>query len=208
MGTIYVLNNFVSPNPFLNIIIGGVLFTSVFIATDPVTSPYTRVGYDIYLVLMGIFIFGVTEFTSQRPGIAMGVLGANLMVPIIDRYTPNRVFAKPYSYVKLIKLIMISSLFIMVGLYTITYKNEDIIPKNINYTNLRKYFGSDVEFEDKIIEDGFIYYSLKKDGLDIGTYVVGESKGSGKRRIGFDLAVDTEHKIKGLTITHEKETGD
>ncbi|MCS5420471.1 MULTISPECIES: RnfABCDGE type electron transport complex subunit D [Psychrilyobacter] len=206
LGTIYVLNSFVSPNPFLNMIIGGGLFASVFIVTDPVTSPYTRLGYGFYLVLMGIFIFGITEFTSQPTGITMGILGANLMVPIINRYTPNRVFAKSYPYLKLVKLILISSLFIMGGFYLVTYKNKEIIPKGINYTNLRKYFGSDVEFEDKIIEDGFIYYPLKRDEMDIGTYVVGDSKGYGKERIGFDLAVDTEHKIKGLTITHEKET--
>lgn len=206
LGTIYVLNLLSSPTPFLNLIIGGGLFASVFIATDPVTSPYTRPGYGFYLILMGIFIFGVTEFTSQPTGITMGVLGANLMVPIINRYTPNRVFAKSYPYTKLIKLILISGLVIVGGLYTLTYKDEVIIPKGINYTNLKKYFGSDVEFEDKIIQDGFIYYPLKKDGVDIGTYVVGDSKGYGKERIGFDLAVDTEHRIEGLTITHEKET--
>lgn len=206
LGTIYILNNFVSPNPFVNMIIGGGLFASVFIVTDPVTSPYTRKGYGFYLMLMGVFIFGITEFTSQPTGITMGVLVANLMVPIINRYTPNRVFAKSYPYVKLIKLILISSLVIIGGFYTISYKNEEMISKGINYINLRKYFGSDVEFEDKIIEDGFIYYPLKKDELDIGTYVVGESKGYGKETIGFDLAIDTEHKIKGLTITHEKET--
>lgn len=206
LGTIYALNSFVSPNPFLNMIIGGLLFASVFIVSDPVTSPYTRLGYGFYLVLMGIFIFGITEFTSQSTGIVMGVLGANSMVPIINRYTPNRVFAKSYPYLKLIKLILISSLFIIGGFYIATYKNEDMIPKGINYTNLRKYFGSDVEFEDKIIEDGFIYYPLKRDEMDIGTYIIGDSKGYGKERIGFDLAVDAEHKIKGLTITHEKET--
>ncbi len=206
LGTIYALNSFASPMPFLNIVIGGGLFASVFIVTDPVTSPYTRSGYGFYLVLMGIFIFGIKQFTSQPSGITMGVLGANLMVPIINRYTPNRVFAKSYPYVKLVKLILISSLVILGGFYALTYKHEDKIPKGINYTNLRKYFGSDVEFEEKIIEDGFIYYPLKKDGIDIGTYIVGDSKGYGKGRVGFDLAVDTEHKIKGLTITHEKET--
>lgn len=206
LGTLYVLNSFISPNPLLNVIIGGGLFASVFIATDPVTAPYTRLGYCFYLMLMGTFIFGITEFTSQPTGITMGVLGANLVVPIINRYTPNRVFGKSYPYLKLIKLISVSSLFIIGGFYIVTYKSEDIISKKINYVNLRKYFGSDVDFEDKIIEDGFIYYSLKKDGLDIGTYVVGDSKGYGKGRIGFDLAIDTENRIKGLTITHEKET--
>ncbi|WP_028856688.1 RnfABCDGE type electron transport complex subunit D [Psychrilyobacter atlanticus] len=206
LGTIYMLNNFVSPNPFVNMILGGGLFASVFIATDPVTSPYTRVGYGFYLMLMGILIFGITEFTSQPTGITMGVLGANLMVPIVNRYTPNRVFAKSYPYIKLLKLISISGLAIMGALYVITYEDEKMIPKGINYINLRKYFGSDVEFEDKIIENGFVYYPLKKDDLNVGTYVVGDSKGYGKERIGFDLAVDTEHRIKGLTITHEKET--
>jgi len=206
LGTIYVLNSFVSPNPFLNMIIGGGLFASVFIVTDPVTSPYTRLGYGFYLVLMGIFIFGVTELTTQPTGITMGVLGANLMVPIINRYTPNRVFAKSYPYVKFIKLILITTLVIIGGFHTITYKNEDMIPKGINYINLKKYFGSDIEFEDKIIEDGFIYYPLKKDELDIGTYVIGNSKGYGKKSINFDLAIDTEHKIKGMTITNENET--
>lgn len=206
LGTIYVLNIFSSPNPFLTMILGGGLFASVFIATDPVTSPYTRLGYGFYLILMGIFIFGITEFTSQPTGVTMGVLGANLMVPVINRYTPNRVFAKSYPYIKLIKLILISGLIVIGGFYAITYKSEGTPPKGINYINLRRYFGSDVEFEDRIIEDEFIYYPLKKDGVDIGTYVVGDSKGYGKERIGFDLAVDTEHKIKGLTIIHEKET--
>lgn len=206
LGIIYILNSFISPNPFLNLIIGGGVFASVFIATEPVTSPYTRIGSSIYLVLMGIFIFGIVEFTSHPSGITLGVLGANLMVPIINKYTPHRVFAKSYSYVKLIKLILISSLFVTAGFYTVTYKSKNIIPKDINYTNLKKYFGDDIKIEEKIIEDEFIYYPIKKDELDIGTYVIGESKGYGKKKIGFDLAIDKEHKIKGLTINYEKET--
>ncbi len=64
---------------------GGVLFGSVFMATDYVTSPITPWGQVIYAVLIGLIITLIRLFGSYPEGVTYGILLMNIATPLIDR---------------------------------------------------------------------------------------------------------------------------
>lgn len=63
---------------------GGVLFGAVFMATDPVTSPYTRQGRVIYASLIAVLIVLIRLFGALPEGMVFALVIANGFVPLID----------------------------------------------------------------------------------------------------------------------------
>ncbi len=73
-------------NPLLHIVAGGSLLTSFFLLTDPVSSPYSSNGRVVYSIVAGVFTMVIRYYTPYPDGAAFGVLLANAMVPMIDKY--------------------------------------------------------------------------------------------------------------------------
>jgi Na+-transporting NADH:ubiquinone oxidoreductase subunit B len=86
------INAFASPaHPYFAIpfwwhmVIGGWAFGTAFMATDPVTSPFTERGKWIYGALIGVFIVLVRTVNPAYPESTMLViLFMNVMAPLID----------------------------------------------------------------------------------------------------------------------------
>lgn len=73
-------------NPLLHILSGGALLTSFFLLTDPVTSPFSTSGRIVFSIIAGIFTMIIRYYTPYPDGAAFGVLLANALVPMIDKY--------------------------------------------------------------------------------------------------------------------------
>ncbi|MBW2275999.1 MAG: NADH:ubiquinone reductase (Na(+)-transporting) subunit B [Deltaproteobacteria bacterium] len=68
-------------------VMGGMAFAAVFMATDPVTAPFTRVGQWIYGFLIGILIIVVRVLNPAYPdGLLVAILLMNVFAPLIDHY--------------------------------------------------------------------------------------------------------------------------
>lgn len=67
-----------------NILSGGFLFGIVFMATDPITSPYTRPGRLIYGALIGLLVALIRLFGVLPEGMVFALVIANGFVPLID----------------------------------------------------------------------------------------------------------------------------
>ena len=88
------LFNLWGANPFMesveayeHILIGGFMFGTVFMATDPVTAAQTSKGKWIYGFLAGFFSIMVRVFNPAYPeGVMMAILFMNVMAPLIDHY--------------------------------------------------------------------------------------------------------------------------
>ncbi len=78
--------SFLLGNPLLHIVAGGSLLTSFFLLTDPVSSPFSSNGRVIYSIIAGVFTMIIRYYTPYPDGAAFGVLLANAMVPMIDKY--------------------------------------------------------------------------------------------------------------------------
>ena len=70
-----------------HLMVGGFLFGTVFMATDPVTAAQTTKGKWIYGILIGVLAILVRVFNGAYPeGMMMAILLMNVFAPLIDHY--------------------------------------------------------------------------------------------------------------------------
>ncbi|MDW7692129.1 NADH:ubiquinone reductase (Na(+)-transporting) subunit B [Flammeovirgaceae bacterium SG7u.111] len=88
-----LLFNLISANEFMKIpahyhlVIGGLAFGAVFMATDPVTCTQTATGKWIYGIMIGMLTVIIRVFNPAYPeGIMLAVLLMNVFAPLIDFY--------------------------------------------------------------------------------------------------------------------------
>ena len=85
-------------DPLFNILTGGVLLGSVFMATDYVTSPMTTKGMVIYGVGIGIITVLIRFFGSYPEGVSFAILIMNSIVPLLNKYIKPARFGKEVSH--------------------------------------------------------------------------------------------------------------
>lgn len=88
-----LLNNALAVNPFMempayyHLIIGGLVFGTVYMATDPVSAAHTETGKWIYGFLIGVLTVIIRVFNPAYPeGVMLAVLLMNVFAPLIDHY--------------------------------------------------------------------------------------------------------------------------
>jgi len=69
------------------LVIGGLAFGAVFMATDPVTAAQTETGKWIYGFLIGVLSVIIRVFNPAYPeGVMLAILLMNVFAPLIDYY--------------------------------------------------------------------------------------------------------------------------
>lgn len=90
MGTIFNLagaNEFMLLPAHYHLVLGGLAFGAVFMATDPVSAAQTETGKWIYGVLIGMLTVVIRVLNPAYPeGIMLAVLFMNVFAPLIDFY--------------------------------------------------------------------------------------------------------------------------
>ena len=88
--------NLVGGNPFVEIpahyhlVMGGLAFGAVFMATDPVTAAHTETGKWFYGALIGMMTILIRVFNPAYPeGIMLAILLMNVFAPLIDYFVVN-----------------------------------------------------------------------------------------------------------------------
>lgn len=80
-------NNLTNFPWYQHLIIGGLAFGIVFMATDPVSAAQTTKGKWIYGFLIGLFAVMIRVFNPAYPeGIMLAILLMNVFSPVIDHY--------------------------------------------------------------------------------------------------------------------------
>ena len=72
-------------DPLFNILTGGMLLGSCFMATDYVTSPMTTKGGIVFGVGIGFITLMIRYFGSYPEGMSFAILIMNSTVPLLDR---------------------------------------------------------------------------------------------------------------------------
>ena len=75
--------------PILHLLSGTLLFTAVFMATDPVTKPINRQGRIIFAIFLGMLTLLFRFNANHTEEAAYAILIMNMFVPLIDRKTAN-----------------------------------------------------------------------------------------------------------------------
>jgi Na+-transporting NADH:ubiquinone oxidoreductase subunit B len=90
MGLIFNLfaaNPFMQLSPITHLLMGGFLFGTVYMATDPVTASQTNIGKYIYGFLIGSFAILLRVINPAYPeGMMLSILLMNAFAPLIDHY--------------------------------------------------------------------------------------------------------------------------
>ncbi|MEQ9593641.1 MAG: NADH:ubiquinone reductase (Na(+)-transporting) subunit B, partial [Cyclobacteriaceae bacterium] len=81
------VNEFMLMPAAYHLIIGGLAFGAVFMATDPVTASQTETGKWIYGFLIGVLTVIIRVFNPAYPeGVMLAILLMNVFAPLIDYY--------------------------------------------------------------------------------------------------------------------------
>jgi Na+-translocating ferredoxin:NAD+ oxidoreductase subunit D len=82
------------PGPLFSLFSGGLLLGSIYMATDPVTSPMTPWGAWFFGIGVGLLVILIRVFGGFPEGVMYAILLMNAATPLIDRYLQPRVFGK------------------------------------------------------------------------------------------------------------------
>ncbi len=85
-----LLGNFAFPGkiapPVFQLLTGGLLFGAMFMATDPVTSPFTRAGKYIFGIMCGLLTVIIRAFSGYTEGVMFSIILMNALTPLIDHF--------------------------------------------------------------------------------------------------------------------------
>lgn len=91
-GGLFMANPSLYPEPLHMLFSGGLLLGAIFMATDPVTSPFTVKGCWIFGAGIGFLVVLIRIFGGLPEGVMYAILLMNAMTPLINRMTQNRVY--------------------------------------------------------------------------------------------------------------------
>lgn len=92
VGAVFVLSALAGVDPVYAILSGGVLFGAVFMATDYVTTPSTKLGRAIFGIGCGALTVLIRVFCNYPEGVSFAILLMNIMAPHIERWTSSKSF--------------------------------------------------------------------------------------------------------------------
>ncbi len=159
---------------------GGLLFGSVFMATDPVTSPVTPIGQILYGIALGIMTFLLRNLTNYPEGVMTSILFMNMFVFLFDKVGSRINFNKWYYLV---------FLFIGIGMVGSTI-----------YTGKKS-----IKKPDDVVTSDYVIVSKDTSDNNTTTYIVAQ-KGFGgniKAKITFD-----NKNMTGIEILENYESED
>lgn len=82
--------------PVYQVLAGGLLYGAFFMATDPVSSPYTNTGKIIYGICLGTLTVLIRSFAAFTEGVMFSIILMNAFGPLIDSYVLDAKY-KPLS---------------------------------------------------------------------------------------------------------------
>ncbi len=88
--TVFVLALIITNDPTIalyHVLAGGLLFASVFMITDYVSTPITRAGKMIFAVGCGIITVLIRFFGTYPEGVSFAILFMNILSPYIEKWT-------------------------------------------------------------------------------------------------------------------------
>lgn len=91
-GTFYLIDPLEYPSPLFMLLSGGLLLGTIYMATDPVSSPLTPKGLWIYGIGIGILIVLIRNWGGLPEGVMYAILLMNAATPLINRFSRIRTF--------------------------------------------------------------------------------------------------------------------
>lgn len=90
IGTVFVLTYFMGEYADYQLLLGGLLLGSIFMATDPSSTPATWIGKLIFGIGCGVMTALIRLIGGYPEGVVFAILLMNLFTPLIDRFIKPR----------------------------------------------------------------------------------------------------------------------
>ena len=91
---LYVLDPWNNMPPLFHLLTGGLMLGALFMATDMVTTPVTRMGMAVFGIGCGVLTMVIRKWGGYPEGVSFAILLMNAVTPLINRATRPRVFGK------------------------------------------------------------------------------------------------------------------
>lgn len=92
--SVIVISLLTGQDPVFHLLAGSVLFGAVFMATDMVTSPITKMGRWLFGFGIGIIIMLIRVWGSYPDGVTFAILLMNAVTPLLNRWTRPRIYGQ------------------------------------------------------------------------------------------------------------------
>ena len=92
MASAALLALIVGQDPIRTILTGGIMLGAIFMATDYVTTPSTRLGKIIFGIGCGLITVVIRHFGNIPEGVSFSILLMNIVTPHINRLTTKKPF--------------------------------------------------------------------------------------------------------------------
>ena len=93
-GIFWLINPEVYTDPAFNLLTGGLMLGSIFMATDYVTSPMSNWGGVIFGVGIGLITMLIRYFGAYPEGVSFAILIMNSLVPIINKVCHTKKYGR------------------------------------------------------------------------------------------------------------------
>lgn len=144
-----IISIFIKTNPLLftiyNLFSGGIIFGSVFMVTEPVTSPRSVYGKIIYSFFIGIITLILRLLSDLNDGTSTSILFMNMLSLYIDNIG-SRIRVENNLFKKIKPCIIIFFIYLSLVLYSTikikTYQTNTKIEDNIEIINIKQDFNN------------------------------------------------------------------
>jgi electron transport complex protein RnfD len=90
VGTVFLGTFAFGSDPIFHLFAGGLMLGALFMATDMVSSPTTKLGRWIFGIGAGLLVVIIRLWGGYPEGVMYSILLMNTAVPLINRYTRPR----------------------------------------------------------------------------------------------------------------------
>lgn len=91
-GALHLADGAKYASPAFALLSGGLMLGAVFMATDMVTAPVTKLGRWVFGAVIGLTVVVIRAWGGLPEGVMYSILLANALVPFINKVTQPRVF--------------------------------------------------------------------------------------------------------------------
>jgi len=93
-GIFYLADPAVYTGPAFNLLTGGMILGSCFMATDYVTSPMSNLGGVVYGIGIGFIVMMIRYFGSYPEGMSFAILIMNMATPLINNWCHQKKYGR------------------------------------------------------------------------------------------------------------------
>ena len=87
---VFGLSALIGQHPVYHLFGGGLFLGAIFMATDYVTTPQTKLGRLVFGIGAGLFTVLIRVFSSYPEGVSFAILLMNILTPYINRFTETK----------------------------------------------------------------------------------------------------------------------